>query len=365
MPAAGEQAPLKPRRDPALNTAPDDDPALAAPEDDRIALRRRRRRKRGRNACLFGLLAGLAGLVAGRLGGLWIAFDVFAQFTPQFATIAAACLLGLVMPVARALTAVVLIVAGLIGIGVWPHVQASRHEAALAAPADHRAVRIMSFNASLENTNNLAIAEEIGRQDPDIAVIVEIGREKRPLMEALKARYPYQEDCIHLDFCYLAILSKFPIVDFESHSKWRGPPVVRATFGPELGGLTVIGTHLIRFPHQRSQLIQMSELGSFASKFMGPRIVAGDFNATPFSRLLATFENAGKLRRLTWWTPSWPARFALAQLAIDHIYASDQVQVLREPRIGGNAGSDHYPVIVDIGVPTKLAAQASTLVTGE
>ena len=343
---------------------PDEDPAHAAPEADGSAGRRRRRR-RGRSACLLGLLFGLGGLIAGRLGGLWIVFDVFAQFTAQFALVAAACLLGLIIPAARTLTAVVLIVAGLIGIGLWPHLQAERHRTALEAPVDYRAVRVMSFNASLENTDNMAIAEEIGRQDPDIVVMVEIGHEKRPLMEALKARYPYQDDCIHLDFCYLAILSKFPIVDFESHSKWRGPPVVRATFGPELGGLTVIGTHLIRFPHQRSQLIQMSELGKFASKFMGPRLVAGDFNATPFSRLLATFETEGGLKRLTWWTPSWPARIALAQLAIDHVYASDQVRVLRGPRIGGNAGSDHYPIIVDLGVPTRLAAQASRLVTGE
>jgi endonuclease/exonuclease/phosphatase (EEP) superfamily protein YafD len=347
-----------------LNSVPDDDPALAAPEED-SAVPRRRRRGRGRNACFLGLLLGLAGLVAGRLGGVWIAFDVFAQFTPQFALIAAACLVGLIMPGARALAAIALIIAGLIGIGLWPHIQAENHRADVEAPADHRAVRVMSFNASLENANNLAIAEEIGRQDPDVVVMVEIGNEKRPLMQALKARYPYQDDCIHLDFCYLAILSKFPVVDFESHSKWRGPPVVRATFGPELGGLTVIGTHLIRFPHQRSQLIQMSELGKFASKFAGPRLVAGDFNATPFSRLLTTFENAGGLNRLTWWTPSWPARIALAQLAIDHVYASDQVIVLRAPRIGGNAGSDHYPIIVDIGVPTQLAAQASRLVTGE
>ena len=303
--------------------------------------------------------------MAGRLGGLWIAFDVFAQFTPQFAIVAVACLIGLFMPAARALTAVVLIVAGLIGISMWPHVQASRQEAALAAPVDHRSVRIMSFNASLGNTNNRAIAEEIGRQDPDIVIMVEIGHEKRPLMEALKARYPYQDDCIHLEYCYLAILSKFPISDFESHSKWRGPPVVRATFGPELGGLTVIGAHLIRFPHQRSQLIQMTELGNFASKFVGPRVVAGDFNATPFSRLLATFENTGRLRRLTWWTPSWPARVALAQLAIDHVYASDQVMLLGAPRIGGNAGSDHYPIIVDVGVPLRLAAQASGVVSAE
>ncbi len=48
------------------------------------------RNRRGRSECLFGLILGLLGLVASRLGNLWIAFDVFAQFTLQFAAIAAA-----------------------------------------------------------------------------------------------------------------------------------------------------------------------------------------------------------------------------------------------------------------------------------
>jgi endonuclease/exonuclease/phosphatase (EEP) superfamily protein YafD len=41
----------------------------------------------------------------------------------------------------------------------------------------------------------------------------------------------------------------------------------------------------------------------------------------------------------------------LPQLAIDHIFASDEVKSVEDARIGGNAGSDHYPLLVSVAVP--------------
>ena len=42
----------------------------------------------------LGLLLGIAGLAASRLGQLWIAFDVFSQFTLQFGVVAVAFAIG-------------------------------------------------------------------------------------------------------------------------------------------------------------------------------------------------------------------------------------------------------------------------------
>jgi hypothetical protein len=48
------------------------------------AAKRKRKRPKGYLGCILGLTIGIAGLAAARLGHLWVGFDIFSQFTPQF-----------------------------------------------------------------------------------------------------------------------------------------------------------------------------------------------------------------------------------------------------------------------------------------
>jgi endonuclease/exonuclease/phosphatase (EEP) superfamily protein YafD len=317
--------------------------------DDSVSPRRQHRR--GRSACFIVLVMALAGVLAGWLGNLWIAFDVFAQFSLHFWLIAGAFALGFLMPFARVLTAIVVLIAGLLVIGSLPHLGTAKPIEDIAAPAGHRIVRLMSFNTLSANGNVEALAREIEHDDPDILLMFEFGTEKQALKERLRDRYRFQDDCVHLENCGIAIFSKFPMADFESHGSWEGPPMIRATFGSDMGALTVIGTHTTRYPNLRAQLTQLGVLGDMVRKLSGPRIVAGDFNATPTSRMLSVFQSRSQLRRLDDFLPTWPARLQLPQLAIDHIFASDEVKSLEKVRIGGNAGSDHFPLVVRVAVP--------------
>jgi endonuclease/exonuclease/phosphatase (EEP) superfamily protein YafD len=88
----------------------------------------------------------------------------------------------------------------------------------------------------------------------------------------------------------------------------------------------------------------------------GKVVVLGDFNATPFSRILAMIVHKSDLRRITS-LPSWPTYAELPQLAIDHIFLSRDVRVLQQPRIGRPSGSDHYPLTAVIGVETSSISQ--------
>ncbi|WP_119391673.1 endonuclease/exonuclease/phosphatase family protein [Taklimakanibacter lacteus] len=324
-------------------------------EADESAPSPKPRRRRGRFTCFIGLLFGIAGVLAGWFGKLWIAFDVFAQFANHFWLIALAFALGFVMPRARVLTALAIIIIGMLVIGIIPQRNAATYPApGIQAPAGTRLVRIMSFNTWMGNAKVEAIAAEVERNDPDILVLLEFGPEKRALLDRLRGKYRYQEDCVHLEDCYMAVFSKYPIADSESHAVWEGPPMMRVTFGNELSGLTIIGAHTIRFPYLRAQLAQLGHLGDLVRRLSGPRIVMGDFNATPSSRLLATFEERSGLRRLDGWLPTWPARLQIPQLAIDHIFASAEVKSVEPVRIGKNAGSDHFPVVVRVAIPTPL-----------
>jgi len=323
---------------------------MAALPPDADSSRKKRRRPSGRTECGLGLLASLIGLLASRAGYLWIGFDIFAQFTVHFAIAAAAFLIGLLLPRARVFSALVLILAGVVALGLWPHL-ASRDVRTLAAvPEGHRQIKVASLNLWYANRNYDAVRAEILRLDADVVTLIEIHRDKRPMLDALKASYPYQATCFTIDYCNLAVLSKVPIVESDARVRWVGAPMIRAKLGPELGGLTVIGVHAIRFPHSRAQFRQVTALSDLIETIPGRKLVMGDFNSTAFSRILETMVSRTNLVRLTN-LPSWPATFGLPQVAIDHIFVSRGIIQTKSQQIGEPSGSDHYPITLSIAVP--------------
>jgi endonuclease/exonuclease/phosphatase (EEP) superfamily protein YafD len=298
-----------------------------------------------------GLVAGLAALGAGQLASWRIEFDIFNHFVPHIAILILACLIGLAMPRAGLAGAFAAMAIGLVAIGLWPH-YVSRHGLPASPPAGEgeRVVRVMSFNTEFESDAWRAVADEVARHDPDILVLLEVGRSKRPLLEALEANYPHRADCLAEDFCQNVILSKIAFASSAIRTQWQGPQMVQVTYGPELGRLTVVGAHTMRPPFARRQHEQMMALGDELAAAGGAQIVAGDFNATPRSLMLQTLLSRAGLR-LASGLASWPSTLGLPQIAIDHIMVSPTLRILAPARIGASAGSDHYPVIADIAVP--------------
>jgi len=307
-------------------------------------------RRVGTFLCVAGLLAGLAALVAGRLAAIAIELDVFNNLIPQIVVLMLACLIGLVMPRARIVTLLAVTLIGLIGIGLWPHYASRQDTASMSTGAGERIIRVMTFNTRFESADWRAVADEIVHHNPDIVVLLEVGRNKLPLREALEAVYPHHADCLGEDYCQNVILSKFALQSQETRSEWAGPNLVRVTLGPELGGLTVVGVHTTRPPFAGRQLEQIRALGDELAKFPGPQVIAGDFNAAPLSLMLSTLlERSGF--ELASGLATWPANLGLPQIAIDHILLSPDLRLAGPARIGSPAGSDHYPVIAEIAVP--------------
>lgn len=310
-----------------------------------------RRRRAGRIVCLVGCFVALALLGAGQLSALWLPLDLFNHFTAQLLILAAACAVGMIMPRARVLTALVIVLIGVIGIGVWPHYVSDGRPPPVSTGPDERIVRVMTFNSRLVNRDWRAVAEEILRHDPDIVALVEIGGGQEGLFAELAERYPHRVDCLAEAYCPLAILSKFAIRDTAFRTRWRGPAFIRAQFGSELGNLTVVGVHATRPPFFATHLEQMTVLGHLLREIDGERIVLGDFNATPYSRMITAVTRGSGLERISH-LPTWPAMLHLPQIAIDHIFLSPGLRLAGSVRIGKSAGSDHYPLIAEIAIPS-------------
>jgi endonuclease/exonuclease/phosphatase (EEP) superfamily protein YafD len=325
---------------------------LTAPSAERPLRRWGRRPNRGKLRCALVVVAAAGLLVSTRLSQLWTIFDVTSHFTLHFGVVAVAFLIGYFVPRARVFTGLLLSLAGFIAIGLYGHVLMNRPQAIGSPLPGERELRVATFNTSVRNEQTEAVASEVLRLDADVVVLVEIGVHKRKLLPLLRKTYPHQTDCLEEDFCGMAIVSKEPIVASEGRGVWKGPPFIRADLGGRLAGHTVMGTHTLRVPHVRAQFAQLHRLADYLRASDRKLIVMGDFNATPFSRVLGEFEERSGLRLLTA-TPTWPGYLELPQLAIDHILVSADYRLIERPRIGNRAGSDHYPVTA------KLAASGN------
>lgn len=327
-------------------------PPASVPES--VKPRRKPRHRASRLLCILGLTGALAALAAGFLSRLYLSLDVFTNFTPQLAVAAAAFLVASLLPGLRLTFAAALILAGIAGIGFFARHESERIAAmpAYAADAGESPLKLMTFNVHLSNTDWNAVANEVERQDPDVVTLIEFGPEKEPAADRLAARYPYRAECMTVADCHMLLLSKIPISAVDVRGTWAGPPVIKIRLGGAFDGLNIIAVHTVRPPWYRTQQKQLDELVAMLHEVEGRKIVMGDFNATPFSRLNRQFSLSSGLNRITW-LPSWPSFFGLPQLGIDHIFLSPGLRVLKEPLIGDSAGSDHFPVIATVGVPSN------------
>ncbi len=314
----------------------------------------KKRRRRFSFATGLLLLIGLCGLIASRLGQLWPEFDVFAQFTVQFALITIAAALAMLLPRFKFLAALVVLIGSIAGYGAWPHAVSGGMPQQMGALAQNeRVFKIASFNTHTERSNLVAVEASIRGLNADVIILLELGKNELPMLDNLKKDWPHQYPCHSVDeHCQMAIISRSPLSNTTAQSLWEGPPNIRAKLGRDFGNLTIIGVHMTRFPYSRAQLKQATALVKSLEQITGPVILAGDFNATPYSRVITTIANGSGLVRHTY-LPTWPAWFELPQLAIDHIFASPVIRPLGKQTVGDPASSDHFPIIMSFAVPKQ------------
>ena len=330
--------------DPALTREPQNEPDDQEDDDDDDY-------STGKALCAFGVI--ICGLLMFTLpvSKFILAADMLTHFALHYMVAGGALLVGFFLPRWNVRFAVVLTIIGVFLIGFTATHKPEPTEQALAD--GEKRLKLMTFNTWRRNHDWKSIEKEIRKTDPDIVTLLEFGSEKARLLTSLKRQYPYQLSCLHIHSCHMAILSKHPFLKKQIRTRWRGPPYVMATFGKKLAGLTVFAVHTIRPPHYKAHYRQIGSLSGVVNQVRGLKIVMGDFNSTPFSRTLNTFAKRTRLKRLTD-TPSWPAQYGgLPQVAIDHIFVSPKIRQVREHRLGGNAGSDHFPVNTVVAIPTS------------
>ena len=218
-------------------------------------------------------------------------------------------------------------------------------------PARARRLKIATLNLYYYNTRYAAVREFLQRAHPDIVLLQEVTHDWARELDRLADEFPHRllrENHDNWDGVGLLARSPWQSAEFIGRLGTVDTAVIRARFR-DFTVLTVktLAPKRSGWTSVRDQ--QLAELGKLAAQSPQPVIVAGDFNAAPWSRGYAKFLQHS---RLIWQSagckPGWPARFGWLGVPIDHILVSAPLRVIA-PEVGPYVGSDHRPLLAFVG----------------
>ena len=285
-------------------------------------------------------------LIFAEIGHRWV--DIFAQFTaPMFiasavATVLLALLRFRMAAWAGLTTSIVLFVV------VAPQWTPRQPPAEPDAPV----VRLYSANVYYLNDDVAAMHRSIETADPDIVILIELGRGPMEQLDTLLAGYPYRAGSMRMNETRgpsrSVIASRWPLRQIENRPD--GLHSVTAVAQTPLGEVNVIGVHLTRpwpFQYQWGQISQTMALGDIRRTLDGPVIIAGDFNSVSNARIGRQMQDDLGMTPATGFPGTWPSDLpAPLGITIDQVWRSPELTFVNR-KVGQPNGSDHRPVVTE------------------
>jgi endonuclease/exonuclease/phosphatase (EEP) superfamily protein YafD len=313
---------------------------------------------------LFDLFSfGLAGATLAASCGAWHwLIDVASHFRWYYLLLAAGCLVAAARragPIAKACLGVAIIgnVWAMLPYwmpGDWNSAAAA---AAAAAPGVSEPLSIVSVNVLTSNRDKPAVVAYLRDRSADVVAVLEVNEAWAAALEELADLHPHRVVLPRADHFGIAVLSKQPIqesriVDFGD----TGAASIVATIAAAGGEFTFIATHPVppKGPgHARDRDAQLRAIANFVAASPRPCIVAGDFNATPWSVAFRDFTARSGLRDTALGLgvqATWNARLWAPRIPIDHILVPPGTRILHRG-VGPDVGSDHFPVEAQLRLP--------------
>ncbi|MEW6491735.1 MAG: endonuclease/exonuclease/phosphatase family protein [Cyanobacteriota bacterium] len=199
----------------------------------------------------------------------------------------------------------------------------------------------------------------VREEKPDIAVFLEVGKTGAKKLEVLKDILPYSIAHQDVDIDGTAIYSKLPLENKSVKSLGGGRRSVLADVTIQGKVISIIASHpsmALGKPYFEERNSQLDAIAVYVANMKNP-LVVGDFNVTMWSPYYKQFVGKAKLRNARTGfgiLPTWPTKYPLLSIPIDHCFVRGDIKVLKM-RLGRSVGSDHLPVITDLGISGKSA----------
>ncbi len=233
----------------------------------------------------FGLTATLLLLTLAGFAGRWHpAFEVIENFRLHLAVLAGPLVVVLGLTRLRRSAGLALLTVLIATAGPGPVFDPAER------PGVGRPLTLLYANLWDQNPQPQALAAMLIAADADILITSETQHIVTQGAASLSAAYPYR--LLHFGTgpaLRTAIWSKYPLLDGELYlNNTIAPTAAAATAdlgdGTKLG---LIGAHFSR-PFERLHQTQVEALGPMSQKLAAPLVVVADFNASSWSRLVAS-----------------------------------------------------------------------------
>lgn len=225
-------------------------------------------------------------------------------------------------------------------------------------------LRVLAANVLVDNLDHQRILDLIRRERPDLIGLSEVDEGWLLDLAELGRAYPYRIAAPDGPEG-LALWSRRPWIRPGEvvRPTGEGWPMVHATI--DFGGrpLQVWLVHPSS-PIRRWGTAGNPELAAIAARVgrsEGPRLVIGDLNCTEGSPHFADLLDVGGLRdsrRGFGLQASWPT-WSPIRIAIDHALVTPDLAVI-DRRLGPEIGSDHFPLILELGPAAASATSSAT-----
>jgi len=298
------------------------------------------------------VLVGLATLV-GLLDRVFWVFEIADVFRLQYLVVLVAAGL-LAFAVRRPRLAVCAVALAAVNVVVLASPRAASISAASrAAPSGE--LRLVVANVEVGNSDFSAVRALVAQTHPDLFGVTEL----TPVMARyLRNQLPeYQTRVLetHDDAYGIGLFSRQPLLSAKVvRFPASGPPTIVARVRVSRKTVTLVVTH-VHTPFAGSIHVRhLDALAAAARSQFGKRVVVcGDFNTPTWSGPLRDFAADARLRDLygkrAWAAYSWPTWGYALRVPLDDCFVSKAIAVTGH-RDGPSVGSDHRPLVVDIGV---------------
>lgn len=280
--------------------------------------------------------------------GLHQYLELFSHFRLQYLAAALATLVALALLRRTRTAALMLVVAVLNGAYVLPwYGNVARADAPVA-------LTLLHANVLAGNRDVAALLWHIEREAPDLVFVQELTPDHVHLLETLSAKFPYRLLAPREDAWGIGAWSTRPFIREDIlQTAPRGLPSIRVEIEHDGNPLTIFSTHPVT-PIGRDGFAdrnrQLAAIADAVNETLGPTIVTGDLNTTPWGAHYRAFERATGLRNAQAGhgiKPSWPVFLPVGMIPIDHVLLSEELAAV-EVRTLSAVGSDHLPLLVRV-----------------
>lgn len=211
--------------------------------------------------------------------------------------------------------------------------------------------KLVSFNALHDNPGGVAAIPYLLDSGADAILLLEAFQFAAELPRLLQA-YPYRVGCAGPEPCDTLLLSRHKPLATAFSSMGAVPTRRYAQFTLDVDGarVTLVGAHMSKPYFDEIPDIELDTLIQRLDRIEGPVILAGDFNATPWSPALMKLANATGLRFSGVYVPTWPASAEGFGLPIDHVLTRG-ADILSLEAMPSAFGSNHRGLVSRIDIP--------------